>query len=230
MVRSALVLSIALALAACGSEPAGTDAATGPEASTQSTDAPHGAPTSAGPTLPDGGPEELAEETAASGAEACLVGTWEMDAAQTFRAEQFARIVPMEGARFSFGGDSGRALLVFGPDGQARQRWDDFSVTINASVMGVSVGVVNQYEGTASARYTVEEGRLVFEPGEADMSSTVIVNGQSRPNPFATESLFEQAERGRSAFTCSGDVLTLDIRDPQNDETLFTEVRYTRAA
>ena len=137
----------------------------------------------------------------------------------------------VEDATFSVGETSGRALIAFEPDGDARQTFEDFSVTINASVMGMTMSVRNDYSGTAAAEYRVEEDRLVMEPGEAALSATVSVNGgAASPNPFAAESIFESWERGRSSFTCSGDDLTLDIRDPQDDTVFIQDVRYTRVA
>ncbi|HIG73931.1 MAG TPA: hypothetical protein EYQ24_04965 [Bacteroidetes bacterium] len=210
------LLALALPLAACGSDP---DAAStsGPEdgadastAELASSDAPGG---SAGTTGAD-----------------CLVGTWQIDPA-TMDPSRVQGMDEIPDADFSVGGSEGRALITFESDGDAIQRFEDFSVTINASVMGQTMSVRNNYSGTARATYRVEDGRIVAEPGEADLTATVSLNGGSaEPNPFATESVFETWERGRSAFTCEGDELLIDIYNPEDDTLVIEDVRYTRVA
>ena len=203
-----LSLTLALLLTACGS---GDSAPTG------------GADERANDT-----PSSPAETASAAGPASCLIGTWQLDpASMDFDNSPAMQEVP--DAEFSVGETSGRALLAFEADGDAVQTFEDFSVTVNASVMGMTMSVRNDYSGTAAAEYRVEGDRLVMEPGEADLTATVSVNGgAARANPFATESIFESWERGRSSFACEGDDLTFDIRDPEDDTVFFHDVRYTR--
>ena len=174
---------------------------------------------------------EAAALSDASGA-GCLIGTWQIDPA-SMDVGKVPAMQQIPDAQFSVGGSSGRALLVFEASGDAVQRFEDFSVTINASVMGQTVSVRNDYSGTARATYAVEDDRVVMTPGEAELTSSVSINGgAAEPNPFATESVFEEWERGRTAFECSGDDLTLDIYGPDSagGEVFVRDVRYTRVA
>ncbi|MEM1055112.1 MAG: hypothetical protein AAGI52_06270 [Bacteroidota bacterium] len=200
------VFALALLLSACASEdPAPTGSAQSPTEATPSA-------------------------SAAPSDESCLVGTWQIDPA-SMDLDKVEGMDQVPDAEFSVGASEGRALLMFGPDGDARQSFEDFSVTINADVMGMSMSVRNDYRGTADATYRVEGDRLVMEPNAADLTATVSVNGgESRPNPFATESIFETWERGRSTFDCEGDELMFDIRDPQDDAVFIRDVRYTRVS
>ncbi|MEM6326377.1 MAG: hypothetical protein AAF791_04595 [Bacteroidota bacterium] len=205
--RPALVL-LAFVLAACG-----TDSAPDTASSDSATEADT--------------PTEIAS---AETGETCLVGTWQIDPA-SMDLDKVEGMDQVPDAEFSIGASTGRALLVFEPGGEAVQRFEDFSVTVNAEVMGMTMSVQNNYSGTASATYRVEGDRLVMEPGEANLSATLRVNeGAAEPNPFATESIFETWERGRSTFACEGDLLSFDIRDPSDDTVFIRDVRYTRVA
>jgi hypothetical protein len=162
----------------------------------------------------------------------CLIGTWQIDPA-SMDLEKIPALQELPDAEFSVGGSTGRALLAFEASGDAVQTFEDFSITIDASVMGQTVSVRNNYSGTARATYAVEDERIVMEPGEADLSASVNVNGgTAQPNPFATESVFEEWERGRTAFECEGDLLTVDVYEPDSDggEAFIRDVRYTRVA
>lgn len=183
-------------------------------------------------TASDGSNEEAAstETASASSGDDCLLGTWQIDPA-SMDLDKVEGLDEIPDAEFSMGGSSGRALLVFEPGGDAIQRFEDFSITINAAVMGMTMSVRNDYDGRAEATYRVEGDRLAVEPGEADLTAQVSINGGApQGNPFATESVFEEWERGRSTFRCSGDELMFDIRNPEDDQVVIRDVRYTRVA
>lgn len=206
--RPLLVLA-ALALAACGTD---TPEASGESASGESRSAP--------------------EATAAPSGEDCLVGTWQIDPA-SMDLDKIPAMQEIPDAEFSVGESTGRALLAFDASGDAVQTFEDFSITIDATVMGQSMSVRNDYSGTAEATYTIEDDRIVMEPGEAELSTSVSINGgAAQPNPFATESVFEEWERGRTAFDCEGDALTFDIYGPESDggDVFIRDVRYTRVS
>ena len=135
-------------------------------------------------------------------------------------------------ADFSVGETQGEALLVFDADGGTVQRFEDFVLTIDATVGQMALSIANAFDGTAEASYSVEGDRITFTPGEADLTSTVTVNGTRRQNPFMVESIFESAERGEPTFRCSSEVLSMDIRAPEADggEVMFSDARYTRVA
>ena len=183
---------------------------------------------------PDGSPEtdsEIADATLADDAD-CLIGTWQIDPA-SMDMDKVEGIQNIPNANFSVGGSSGRALLAFEPDGDALQTFEEFSITINAAVSGIQMSVRNDYSGTASGTYTVEDDRIVMQPGEADLSIAVSVNGGApTQNPMGVESLFEQGERGRTAFTCSADELMFNIHSPDSagGAEVIRDVRYTRVA
>lgn len=201
--------ALALLLAACGSD----DAAS-------TTDVPNATPEADTPT----------ETASAPGSASCLVGTWQIDPA-SMDLDKIEGMDQIPNADFSVGGSEGRSLLVFEGGGEAVQRFEDFSLTINASVSGMTMSVRNDYDGTARATYRVEGDRLVMEPGEADLTAQVSINGGApQGNPFATDSIFETWERGRSSFSCEGDELLFDIRNPEDDAVVIRDVRYTRVA
>lgn len=207
--RSALLV-LALLTGACGAE--SSDA---PESTASSSDEP-----------------VATTETASASDAACLIGTWQIDPA-SMDMNKVEGIQDIPNAEFSVGESSGRALIAFEPDGDAQQTFEDFSITINAAVSGIQMRVRNDYSGTASGTYAVEDDRIVMQPGEADLSIAVSVNGgASVSNPMGIESLFEEGERGRTAFTCSGDELMFNIHSPDSagGEEVIRDVRYTRVA
>ena len=177
-----------------------------------------------------GAADEVAAASGAGGAD-CLVGTWRLDPA-SIDFDEIPGMSEMPDASFSVGETEGEALLVFGPDGGTVQRFEDFVLTIDATVGQMALSVANAFDGTAEATYAVEGDRITFTPGEADLTSTVTVNGTRRQNPFAVESIFESAERGRPTFDCSPEALSMDIYAPEADggELMFSDARYTRVA
>ena len=205
------LFAFALLLSACGAEPS-DDA---PESPASSSDEP-----------------VAATEPAAASDAACLIGTWQIDPA-SMDMDKVKGIQDIPNAEFSVGASSGRALLAFEPDGDAQQTFEDFSITINAAVSGIQMSVRNDYSGTASGTYAVEDDRIVMQPGDADLSIAVSVNGGApMNNPMNIESLFEEGERGRTAFTCSDDELMFNIHSPDSagGEEVIRDVRYTRVA
>ncbi|GAB5537128.1 MAG: hypothetical protein Rubg2KO_33770 [Rubricoccaceae bacterium] len=185
---------------------------------------------------PSSTPESLSEnavaETGSVGDAECLLGTWQIDPA-SMDLNKVEGIQDIPNADFSVGASSGRALLAFESDGNALQTFEDFSITIDAAVSGIQMSVRNDYSGTASGTYAVEDGRISMEPGDADLSIAVSVNGGAPvDNPMGVESLFEEGERGRTAFTCSDDELMFTIHSPDSDggEAFIRDIRYTRAA
>ncbi|MEO0558413.1 MAG: hypothetical protein AAF170_09535 [Bacteroidota bacterium] len=177
-------------------------------------------------------PETAAVETASASDAECLVGTWQIDPA-SMDLDKVEGIQDIPNANFSVGETSGRALIAFEPDGSAMQTFEDFSMTINAAVSGMQMSVRNDYSGTANGTYTVEDDRIVMEPGGADLSVSVSVNGGAPiNNPMGVESLFAEGERGRTAFTCSDDELRVNIHSPDSagGEEFIRDVRYTRVA
>jgi hypothetical protein len=203
-----VLLLLVLLLSACGAE---------------SSDAP----------VTDAGPSSEPVATTAPTSEAdCLIGTWQIDPS-SMDVNKVQGVQDIPDADFSVGESSGRALIAFEANGDAMQTFEDFSVTVNANVMGLAMSVRNDYTGTAAGTYAVENDRIVMQPGEANLSASVSINGgAAKPNPFATESVFEQSERGRTAFTCSGDELMLNIHAPESDggAEVIRDVRYTRVA
>ena len=204
------LLILAVLASACGGEPSDT-----PES----------------PTSSPGDPVATTESESAS-SDACLVGTWQIDPA-SMDMNKVEGIQDIPNAEFSVGESSGRALIAFEPDGTALQTFEDFSITINASVSGIQMSVRNDYSGTATGTYTVQGDRIAMEPGDADLSIAVSVNGGAPTNnPMGLESVFEEGERGRTAFTCSADELMFNIHSPDSagGEEVIRDVRYTRVA
>jgi len=211
--RSALLIAALLLTTGCGSDSADDPAASGETASGETT----------------GGETSTAPE--ASGDAACLVGTWALDA-ESISFDDVPGMSEIPNASFSLGETRGEATLTFSASGETIQRFDGFVLTVDASVGGMNMSVANRFEGTAEAGYSVDGDRIVFTPGDASLTSSVTVGGQTQPNPLPVESLFENAERGEPTFRCDGDVLSLDIRTPEADggEVMFADARYTRVA
>src|SRR5690606_14579715 len=86
--------------------------------------------------------------------------------------------------------------------------------------------------GTADGRYTVEGDRLLFTPGDANLTTRTraSVGGNEVANTETDlESLFESGERSLTTFTCRGDELLLDIHESaEGGRVLFDDARYTR--
>ena len=169
----------------------------------------------------------------ASGAD-CLVGTWAVDAAHSFRPEMWDNLMPGGEVQFAYGGHDGRALLTFGPDGSTQQTFEDFELSIEAETAVGEILTTVAFDGTADGRYAVEDGALRFTPGAADLSSSARVNMGGREMATAldeVESLFERGERTLTTFTCSGDELLFDIHEaPEGGRVLFDDARYTRVS
>jgi len=218
MPRLPVLLLALLALSACGDDPA-ADPDLG-------ADAP-------GTDGVEEGVPPVPDAPALTGA-ACLLGTWAVDAERSFRPEVWESLAPGGEVRFEYGGTSGRALLTFEPGGATRQAFEDFALTLNGDTPAGEMSTTVSMSGTAEGRYTVEGDRLLFEPGEADLTTQARVHlgGNVVSNAaMDLESLFEGGERGRTTFICRGDELLLDIHeDAEGGRVLFDDARYTRVS
>lgn len=211
--RRLLVLSAALAFAACASDPDASGEAEG------------------GAVTPG----------AALSGEACLHGTWAADAEHTFRPETWERLMPQqEGApQVRLHETAGRALVTFAPDGAMRQRFEDFRVTFDSEAGGQPMRLTLAMDGSNGARYTLDGDRLTFQPdaGANDIEATMSIEMDGRPvmEPQRMDgAMFEpqEGDAGGTAvtYTCRGDELLLDIAEAEEGgQVFFDDARYTRA-
>ncbi|SRR5690554_2885951 len=200
---------VALTLAACADDPATT------------------------PGAPDTAPEAEAPTPSASGGAACLVGTWQADVESVYGPDFWERIMPRENGDFAFefAGSEGRALVTFGPDGAFRQRFEDFTVSIDAAMPMGQMRSTVAMDGTAEGTYSVHGDRLDMTPGTAHVSvtSSATMDGREMGTadlPF--NDLFTSEAGAVVTFTCSGDELLVDIEVPDS-EIDFEDIRYVRA-
>ncbi|HLA64431.1 MAG TPA: hypothetical protein VK610_08370, partial [Rhodothermales bacterium] len=132
---------------------------------------------------------------------------------------------------------SGRALVTFAPGGEMTQRFEDFSVTIDSDIEGMTMRMTMNMTGANDARYTVTGNELAFQSdngaGENTMhvSTSIEMAGRTMPAQEMDSSLFEAHEGDDGAtvtYECSGDELLLDIAADAEGQIFFNDARYTR--
>jgi hypothetical protein len=152
----------------------------------------------------DGGSGGGGNAGAGGRAEACLIGTWNVDVADV--AQQAAALLRNGGGR---GSAEGTITVIFGDT--LTIRYAD-TLTIVSDSAGRAIGVRDSYQGDAvSTDYTAKDGKILGTlPGSAVTKTTaVIVGTQTQPATSGRIAGALDLAQGQTTYTCSGSTATI---------------------
>jgi hypothetical protein len=117
-------------------------------------------------------------------------------------------------SELKFAGQDGYVRYTFGADGKTTIDANQFSIRFTLSMQGLAFEIAVTIDGTASADYAVDSGKMTFSNVSGDdlklsatLNDTDLFEGQSTNQ---LESLFGLSSAGPSTFAyqCDGNAMT----------------------
>jgi hypothetical protein len=208
-----LVLCTALLISACTTT--ATTATSVPAqqppaapAATQPPPTPTTAPTNT--PAPSPTPQPTATPAPAQGG-ACLVGvTWQL----SNMTDYFTSVMAQAGGGPKVASQDGTITYVFGNDGIATMEADNFKLTLQVDVQSVSLDIVVDINGRATANFTLSDPNEITlsNPKMGDLKFGATLNGQklfaSTPDEMAAMfGVSPDSKYNTVTYSCTGDTL-----------------------